>query len=768
MKKFYVVLLMLLFWGVQQGKAQGGFSFSCARDTIITDCSVSCITLQGVIPDFHAPGTTTTTYAISQITGAGIPNSCFRNPVDPSTPGLSGQLTRDDQYDTLARDLGFTFPFYGVNYTKVVLSTNGYLSFDVSLATNPATFSHWSAAAGNLPNTGYDRALIMGPYHDLDISVPHPATTRVKYEILGVSPYKRFVFSFYNVPLFSTACNSLIKNTHQIVLYEGTGMIDVIINDMQICSGWNGGKAMIGLQDFTRTQGITVPGRGALSPPWGSVGMNETWRFFPGANAANPSAAGPTLYRGVELVDFSGNVVSVGDTIRIGTTSNFKVSFPNVCPSTTTSYLIKTKYESSVTPGSFFYGTDTVRVVRTQAIRAPAIVTPVLCNGATNGIIVINAAGGTAGGPFQYSIDGGALTSSNTFTNLSGGPHLVHVEETGSICRKDTTIIINEPAVIQATASATDATCVLNTGVITVNATGGTRGLHYSINGGPFQDSNIFSEPPGSYTITVKDDNGCTINVNNVTVNLAEEITLTGDAGSSVCSGVPVTLGIQSNAATFSWSPSAGLDHDDIINPIASPTISTSYTVTATLGSCVRTFTIPITIIQNVSVDAGATAYTTTGGSVQLQGSVTNADSYEWTPSSSLSSATVLNPVASPVTTTLYTLTAHNSLGCSASDTVSVIVIPYCVRVRNAFTPNGDGINDTWKVYDDFDCLQNVTVRVFNRYGNKVYENRNYRNSWDGRYKGNPVPDGTYYGVIDFLMLGGKTVTIRTDISVLR
>ena len=763
MKKFYSILCLLFFCGIQQINAQG-FSFSCSRDTIITDCSVSCITLQGVIPDIHAPGATTTTYAVSQLTGAGIPNSCFRNPVSPSVPGTATNLTQDDRY-TVVINLPFTFPFYGVNYNSLVLSTNGYISFDVTLA---GLFSHWSAAAGNLPNTGYDRALIMGPYHDLDISVPHPATTQIKYDILGVAPYRRFVFSFYQVPLFSGACNSLIKNTHQIVLYEGTGMIDVIINDMQICPGWNGGKAMIGLQDFTRAQGITVPGRGALSPPWGSIGMNETWRFFPGANAANPSGAGPTLYRGVQLVDLSGNVISTGDTVRIGTSSNFKVSFPNVCPATTTTYLIKTKYESPVTAGSFFYGTDTVRVVRTQSIISPAVVTPVRCNGGTNGIIVVSATGGTANGPFQYSIDGGALTINNTFTNLTAGPHVIHIEESSSACRKDTTIIVIEPSAIVATASTTDATCMIANGVITVNATGGTRGLHYSVNGGPFQTSPVFNEPPGTYIVTIKDDNGCIVSVNNVTVNLTEEITLTGDAGATVCSGVPTTLGIQTNATTFSWSPTTGLSDPTIINPVATPTVSTNYIVTATLGSCTRQFTIPITIIQNVSVDAGPTAYITTGGQTQLQGLATNADGYVWTPSAGLSSTTILNPLAAPLTTTLYTLTAHNSLGCSASDTVSVIVIPYCIRVKNAFTPNGDGINDTWRVYEDFGCLQNVTVHVYNRYGNKVFESRDYRNDWDGRYKGKPVPDGTYYGVIDFLLLGGKTQTIKTDINILR
>ena len=116
----------------------------------------------------------------------------------------------------------------------------------------------------------------------------------------------------------------------------------------------------------------------------------------------------------------------------------------------------------------------------------------------------------------------------------------------------------------------------------------------------------------------------------------------------------------------------------------------------------------------------------------------------------------------------MYTITATNSLGCIANDDVLITVIPYCIKVRNAFTPNGDGINDQWLVYDNFECLRNVSVHVFNRYGNEVYVSKDYRNNWDGRYKGKSLPDGTYYAVIDFILISGKSFTTKTDLTILR
>jgi gliding motility-associated-like protein len=97
-----------------------------------------------------------------------------------------------------------------------------------------------------------------------------------------------------------------------------------------------------------------------------------------------------------------------------------------------------------------------------------------------------------------------------------------------------------------------------------------------------------------------------------------------------------------------------------------------------------------------------------------------------------------------------------------------VIVLPVCIKVKNAFTPNGDGVNDNWMVYDQYDCLQNVTVQVLNRYGSKVYESRNYRNEWKGTYNGKSLPDGTYYYVIGFKLLSGRVQEVRGDVTIMR
>ena len=86
----------------------------------------------------------------------------------------------------------------------------------------------------------------------------------------------------------------------------------------------------------------------------------------------------------------------------------------------------------------------------------------------------------------------------------------------------------------------------------------------------------------------------------------------------------------------------------------------------------------------------------------------------------------------------------------------------------NAFTPNGDGTNDRWLVTNGAGCTNLVKVRVFNRYGQEVYNNENYQNNWDGMYGGKPIPDGTYYYIIDFRLINGKSVIVKGDVTILR
>src|SRR5687767_1825548 len=120
MYKLLVLGIFLVFSKIAGG--QSNFSFNCTKDTTI-ECTTSCLTLNTVIPDIHA---STTSYTVNQLSAV----SCFRGYVNPADPGTSAQLNIDDRYSPPI-DITFPFSFFGSTYSKLIASTNGFLSFDV-------------------------------------------------------------------------------------------------------------------------------------------------------------------------------------------------------------------------------------------------------------------------------------------------------------------------------------------------------------------------------------------------------------------------------------------------------------------------------------------------------------------------------------------------------------------------------------------------------------------------------------------------------------
>jgi gliding motility-associated-like protein len=121
--------------------------------------------------------------------------------------------------------------------------------------------------------------------------------------------------------------------------------------------------------------------------------------------------------------------------------------------------------------------------------------------------------------------------------------------------------------------------------------------------------------------------------------------------------------------------------------------------------------------------------------------------SYLWTPSQYLNNDTALAPIATPANDITYRLLVTGIGGCSLSDTLFVKVLKNPV-IPNAFSPNGDGINDVW-IIQYLDSYQGATVDIYNRYGQKVYNSIGYSNPWNGKYNGKTLPVGTYYYVIN-------------------
>jgi gliding motility-associated-like protein len=161
-----------------------------------------------------------------------------------------------------------------------------------------------------------------------------------------------------------------------------------------------------------------------------------------------------------------------------------------------------------------------------------------------------------------------------------------------------------------------------------------------------------------------------------------------------------------------------------------------------TQGGCSAEISRNIVVARSPRVDAGPDLLVRKNTSQTIKASVSGGNlTYKWSPAIGLSDPTVLQPVLRPHTDVLYTLTVTTQEGCTASDMMQVKA-PAGVFIPNAFTPNGDGINDTWHIPFLMET-DKAFIQVFNRDGVCVYSATNSAN-WNGKYKGTPMPIGTY------------------------
>jgi gliding motility-associated-like protein len=161
------------------------------------------------------------------------------------------------------------------------------------------------------------------------------------------------------------------------------------------------------------------------------------------------------------------------------------------------------------------------------------------------------------------------------------------------------------------------------------------------------------------------------------------------------------------------------------------------------------TATTTVSINPYPIADAGPDKLMLEGGQTQLTplNNNTMPVTFRWRPATYLSDSTVQSPIARPPDDIYYTYVITTDKGCSAQDVLFVKVLKAPI-VPNIFSPNGDGVHDTW-VLPYLDSYPGCTVEVVNRYGQSVFRSVGYTTPWDGTVNGKPVPVGTYYFVID-------------------
>ena len=310
---------------------------------------------------------------------------------------------------------------------------------------------------------------------------------------------------------------------------------------------------------------------------------------------------------------------------------------------------------------------NAVTVTEPTAITASATAGSIACNGGTTSLTV-TASGGT--GSLQYSLNGGTYQAGNTFTvNAAGSPYTVTVKDANNCTVTTSSVTVNQPTAITASAAAGTVACNGGTTTLTVTASGGTAPLQYSLNGGTYQAGNTFTvNAAGSpYTVTVKDANNCTATTSSVTVNQPTAITASAAAGTIACNGATTTLTVTASGGTapLQYSLNGGsyqAGNTFTVNAAGSP-----YTVTVKDANNCTATTSSITVNQPTQLTATATstAVTSIGGSDGTATAVpvggTSPYTYSWAPGGQ---ATI---TATGLAAGSYTVTVTDFRGCTTT-----------------------------------------------------------------------------------------------------
>lgn len=365
----------------------------------------------------------------------------------------------------------------------------------------------------------------------------------------------------------------------------------------------------------------------------------------------------------------------------------------NASPLATTTYTVVGTAGNGCTNSK----TITITVNPGLTLTASAI-SPSLCSGSSTTM--------TASGANSYTWSPSSGLSATTGANLTATPNSTTtytVTGTASGCTTTQTVVVTVNPIPIIGSTSNSSICSGNN--INLTATGASNytwtpavGLNSSTG------ATVTASPTASvtYTIVGTSSAGCT-NSKTVAVTVNPSPTLTSSNNTAICNGSSTSLSA-GGATSYTWTPATGLSNSTSSFVIASPTVTTTYTITGTSNGCSSTKTVTVTVnaVPNVNVSSNSVGICS-GVSTPL--SASGANTYSWTPSTSLSTTSGATVNTSATSNITYTVTGSSN-GCSSSKTIAVSVSPNftlggssntSICSGNATTLNASGaLSYTW------------------------------------------------------------------------
>jgi gliding motility-associated-like protein len=260
---------------------------------------------------------------------------------------------------------------------------------------------------------------------------------------------------------------------------------------------------------------------------------------------------------------------------------------------------------------------------------------------------------------------------------------------------------------------------------------------------------NAMAHPPATTTYQLTATIGHCTAADEVTVKVVPYPKVAAGNDTLICFNSTCQLRGFTNGSSVLWSPANTLSSATIFNPIATPTASTAYVLSAfDVKGCPKPArdTILVTVLPKIFPEAGNDTAVVIGQPLQLNAS--GGSYYEWSPAFNLSSASIADPVAlfnEASEGLLYTVLVYNEAGCVDSDFVNIKVyeVAPTIFVPTAFTPNNDGKNDLLRpIAAGITKIEHF--RIYNRWGQLVFSTSTNGKGWDGKIAGREQGTGTF------------------------
>jgi len=244
-----------------------------------------------------------------------------------------------------------------------------------------------------------------------------------------------------------------------------------------------------------------------------------------------------------------------------------------------------------------------------------------------------------------------------------------------------------------------------------------------------------------------------------LTIGLSAQVKVDAGPYRKICPETSTTLGGNPTAKggsgryAYAWLPTNSLSNSTISNPIATPSVSTTYVVLVTDSANRETGRDTVTVyVYPYSINAGRDTTIKQGQTIILHGQAPGDSTVYWeSQNGTMYNQNTLNPdifsqIGGKDSLLLIATFPH---GCVLYDNLVITVLPNNeLYFFNSFSPNGDGANDSFFI-GNLSLYPNNTLDIYNRYGQKVLTKNPYNNDWNGTYFGTELPSGTYFYILD-------------------